>query len=138
MSVYVDAAIWKWRGLRWCHLLADDIDELHRFALTLGITRSLYQGPPKTATPHYDLTAYERRLAIRSGAVVCTRHEIVSVARQVRGAATFRRKQEGPPKGSPSIVNPREAGLTKSASTQEAQSSQETRTQVTAARGVRQ
>lgn len=138
MTVYVDAPIWKWRGLRWCHLLADDLDELHRFALTLGITRCLYQGPPKTRTPHYDLTAYERRLAIRSGAVACSRHEIVSVARLTRGAGSLRRKQEGPPKGSPSIVSPREAGLTKSAPTQEAQSSQEARIQVTAARGVRQ
>ncbi|TIP35138.1 MAG: DUF4031 domain-containing protein, partial [Mesorhizobium sp.] len=24
MAVYVDAAIWKWAGHRWCHLLADD------------------------------------------------------------------------------------------------------------------
>jgi Protein of unknown function (DUF4031) len=32
MTVYVDDAIWNWQGLRWCHLLADDADELHRFA----------------------------------------------------------------------------------------------------------
>ena len=32
MAVYVDAAIWKWAGHRWCHLMADDTDELHRFA----------------------------------------------------------------------------------------------------------
>jgi hypothetical protein len=134
MAVYVDAAIWKWRGMRWCHLLADDIDELHRFALGLGITRSLYQGPPRTATPHYDLTAYERRLAVRRGAIVCSRQEIVAVLRRMRGP----RKQEGPPIGSPSIVSPRGAGLTKPAPTQEAQSSREARIQVTAARGARQ
>ena len=85
MAVYVDAAIWKWRGLRWCHLLADDANELHRFAVSLGIARTSYQGPPKTATPHYDLTAYERRLALRLGAISCAREEIITVRRRVRG-----------------------------------------------------
>ncbi|TIO37548.1 MAG: DUF4031 domain-containing protein, partial [Mesorhizobium sp.] len=56
MAVYVDAAIWKWAGHRWCHLLADDTDELHRFAAELGLKRSSYQGPPKTSAPHYDIT----------------------------------------------------------------------------------
>lgn len=84
MAVYVDTAIWKWRGLRWCHLLADDINELHRFAYSIGIARNSYQGPPRTAKPHYDLTAYERRLALRRGAIACTREEIVAVLRQIR------------------------------------------------------
>ena len=30
-GVYVDTAVWHWQGLKWAHLLADDIDELHRF-----------------------------------------------------------------------------------------------------------
>jgi len=98
MAVYVDAAIWKWRGMRWCHLLADDTDELHRFALTLGIARSLYQGPPKTTTPHYDITAYERRIALGSGAIACSRREIVAVARQIRGSARPGQKKKGRPK----------------------------------------
>ena len=49
MAVYVDAAIWKWAGHRWCHLMADDTDELHRFAAQLGVKRSSYQGPPRTS-----------------------------------------------------------------------------------------
>ena len=24
MAVYVDDAIWHWKGRKWCHLLADD------------------------------------------------------------------------------------------------------------------
>ena len=39
MAVYVDEAIWHWKGRRWCHLMADDLDELHRFAARLGIHR---------------------------------------------------------------------------------------------------
>jgi len=136
MAVYVDAAIWKWKGLRWCHLLADDVDELHRFAQSIGVKQTSYQGPPRTATPHYDLTGYERRLALRAGAIACSRQEIIAVARLIRiGNAP---KQEGPPLGSPSIISPREAGLTNSAPTQEAPSSQQARIQVTATRGARQ
>jgi hypothetical protein len=87
MSVYVDDAIWGWRGRKWCHLLADDIDELHRFASLLGLHRTSYQGPPKSSTPHYDLTSYERRRAIAQGATVCDRAAILSVARELRKRA---------------------------------------------------
>ena len=84
MTVYVDDAIWQWRGRKWCHLLADEIDELHRFAAALGLHRTSYQGPPRTSAPHYDLTSYERRRAIALGAMACNRAAIVAVARQVR------------------------------------------------------
>jgi hypothetical protein len=91
MSVYIDDAIWTWRGLKWAHLLADDTDELHRFARRLGIHRTSYQGPPRTCVPHYDLTSYERRQAIALGAIPCSREEIVAVLRRVRSAPSARR-----------------------------------------------
>lgn len=28
MAVYVDDAVWPWRGQLWCHLLADSLDEI--------------------------------------------------------------------------------------------------------------
>ena len=84
MAVYVDDAIWRWAGRRWCHLLADDTDELHRLARQLGIHRSLYQGPPKTSAPHYDITGLERDRALRIGAIPCNREQIVQVFRRVR------------------------------------------------------
>ena len=83
MAVYVDAAIWTWSGLKWCHLLADDLDELHRFAADLGIKRSSFQCPPRAATPHYDLTGYERARAIALGAVACNREQIIAVRRRI-------------------------------------------------------
>ena len=83
-AVYVDEAIWEWRGLNWAHLLADDTDDLHRFAAALGIHRTSYQGPPRTSVPHYDLTSYERRRAIAHGAIACGRDEIVAVVRRLR------------------------------------------------------
>ena len=84
MAVYVDAAIWKWAGKLRCHMLADEIEELHGFAHKLAIKRSSYQGPPKTSAPHYDITGLERDRAVRLGAVECSREEIVAVFRRVR------------------------------------------------------
>jgi hypothetical protein len=84
VAVYVDEPIWAWHGLRWCHLLADDLDELHRFAAGLGVQRTSYQGPPRTASPHYDLTGFERRLALALGARACDRETIVLVLRRLR------------------------------------------------------
>lgn len=52
MAVYVDEPIWYWQGMRWAHLVADEEPELHRFAAHLGISRLVYQGPPKTAHAH--------------------------------------------------------------------------------------
>ena len=92
MTVYVDQAIWQWHGRKWCHLLADDLDELHRFAARLGIKRTSFQCPPKSSAPHYDLTAYERKRAIAQGAVTCSRDEMVVVVRRLRAAF---RKQRG-------------------------------------------
>jgi hypothetical protein len=83
MAVYVDAAIWAWSGLKWCHLLADDLDELHRFPARLGIKRTSFQCPPRAATPHYDLTGYERARAIALGAVACNREQIIAVRRRI-------------------------------------------------------
>jgi hypothetical protein len=88
MAVYVDAPIWHWAGLKWCHMLADDLDELHRFAAELGIKRTSFQCPPRVSTPHYDLTGYERAKAISRGAVVCNREQIVAIRRKVRAAAS--------------------------------------------------
>lgn len=91
MAVYVDAAIWKYAGRRWCHMLADDVAELHRFAAQLGIKLSSYQGPPTTAAPHYDITGFERDRAVRLGAIECSREEIVAVFRRVK-LRDFRRR----------------------------------------------
>jgi hypothetical protein len=86
MAVYVDEATWNWQGMRWAHLVADEEHELHRFAAALGISRLIYQGPPKTAHPHYDITAFERRIAIARGAIACSREEIVLVLRRLRAS----------------------------------------------------
>jgi hypothetical protein len=95
VGVYVDDAIWKWADRRWCHLMADDEFELHRFAARLGLHRHSYQGPPKTSAPHYDITGFERDRAIRIGAKAVGRAEIVALFRKVRQPGAKLRK---PPK----------------------------------------
>lgn len=87
MAIYVDDAIWDWHGRKWCHLLADDIDELHRFAREIGLHRISYQGPPRTANPHYDITGFERSRALARGAIASDRTAIVTVLRQLRRKA---------------------------------------------------
>jgi len=82
--IYVDDPLWVWQGRRWCHLLADTPEELHRFASRLGLQRSSYQGPPKSSTPHYDITGFERSRALALGARPCTRGEIAVIARAAR------------------------------------------------------
>ena len=65
-------------GLRfdhWCHLAADDFDELHAFAGRLGIPRRFFQGD------HYDLPPHGRERAVALGAEeVSTRELIVRMA----------------------------------------------------------
>jgi hypothetical protein len=96
MAVYVDAAIWHFAGRRWCHLMADDEAELHRFARRLGLHRQSYQGPPKTSAAHYDITGFERDRAVRLGAIECSRAEILAVFRRVRVPRRMARREAGP------------------------------------------
>ena len=82
MAVYVDEAVWEWRGRRWCHLLADTEEELHAFAAALGLRRAWFQHKPERPwQDHYDLPEEARHDAVAAGAVeVDLRH----VARHLR------------------------------------------------------
>jgi len=68
VTVYVDDAVYLWCGVYWCHMFADDVDELHEFVKRLGLKRSWFQNDERL--PHYDVTANKRREAVqRLGAV---------------------------------------------------------------------
>jgi Protein of unknown function (DUF4031) len=73
MAVYVDNAVFPWRGRRWAHLLADDLDELHAFATRLGIPRRAFQD--KRSGAHYDIDSTLREVALRLGAIPVSRVE---------------------------------------------------------------
>jgi hypothetical protein len=72
VTVYVDN--WRQRAevgpiaARWSHLLADEEEELHRFAGRLGIRRSAFQNRRHPARHHYDVTDALRARAIALGA----------------------------------------------------------------------
>ena len=73
MAVYVDPAIHSWRGKKWCHLTADTEEELHQFAVRIGLKRAWFQA--KASMPHYDITENKRAQAIRLGALDIDIHE---------------------------------------------------------------
>lgn len=69
--IVVDDAIWEYRNDLYCHMTSDQpgqagLDELHKFAATIGMKRSWFQDKP--GHPHYDLGRNMRRWAIRKGA----------------------------------------------------------------------
>jgi hypothetical protein len=86
VTVYVDAAIHRWRGKLWCHLASPSMDELHAFARRLGLGPAGFQRPPAASWPHYDLTSRRRAEAVRQGAAEADRRTIVLVAAEAMAA----------------------------------------------------
>jgi hypothetical protein len=65
----------------WCHLVTDgDMEELHQFAVRLGIQRRYFQDHPRH--PHYDLHPYGRELAVALGAEEVTTSYLARMFRQ--------------------------------------------------------
>ncbi len=64
----------KWRWSQASHLVADTVSELHAFAARLGLKRAWFQSGD--GIPHYDLTVYKRRAALRLGASEITTKEM--------------------------------------------------------------
>jgi hypothetical protein len=94
MAVYVDVAIWERHERRWCHLLADDPDELHAFAAGLGIARRRFQSKPgRPWVDHYDIDERRREAAIADGAIELTRREVVEQVARKRAAALAARER---------------------------------------------
>ncbi len=64
--IYVDKAIYRYRGQLWCHLAANTIAELCSAAIKLGLRREWFQHPPKASWPHYDLSTHTQSLRIET------------------------------------------------------------------------
>lgn len=84
MAVYVDEAVWEWKGQKWCHLLADSLDELHAFAKQIGLKKAWFQEPPKTKYPHYDINESRRLVAIKKGAIEIDRRNTILKAKALK------------------------------------------------------
>jgi hypothetical protein len=82
MAVYVDNMQIEWRGKKWCHLVADSIDELHVFAKNLGLRQEWFQY--SASYPHYDVTVAIRQKALKLGATEGTKRKIIECARLLK------------------------------------------------------
>jgi len=59
------------------HLIADTLEELHRFARKIGMKAEWFQD---TRIPHYDLLKGKSKVAIAKGAKVVTSRDIIRLA----------------------------------------------------------
>lgn len=82
MAIYVDNERIPWRGTLWCHLVADSLDELHRFASKLGLKRAWFQD--KASYPHYDVTMSVRERALGLGALPARKRQMIASATLLR------------------------------------------------------
>lgn len=101
MAVYVDDAVHRWRGLRWAHLMADTVGELHAMARRLGIPGRAFQN--KASGVHYDIPADLRPVAIGLGAVPLSRHTDKA---QLRAVIATARSQYQPASSDPAADSP--------------------------------
>lgn len=87
MAVYLDPMVdWGKRigraGPRWCHMIAETLDELHAMAAKIGLERSWFQ--EHRTMPHYDIgTDRVRNLAIAHGAIDCDRRTFIEHKRRI-------------------------------------------------------
>ena len=89
MAVYVDRLCdYGWRHGPSCHLIADSVEELIQFAVSIGLRPEWFQ--PKSS-PHFDLTADGRRAAVLMGAIELDNRAFVGKLRQLRRERELRR-----------------------------------------------
>ena len=78
MAVFVDdmhrSPLGRCRGMKMCHMIAENEIELHLMAERIGVERRWYQ------RDHYDLPVAKRVLAVRRGAVQVTMRELAALA----------------------------------------------------------
>jgi hypothetical protein len=65
------------------HLVADNIVELHEFALKIGLKKCWFQ--PSKTLPHYDVFGAMYKLAINNGAKLIDNKQIVDLIKKHRG-----------------------------------------------------
>lgn len=70
-----------WRHGPSCHLIADSVDELIEFAISMGLRREWYQ---PLSSPHFDLHAEGRAIAVQNGAIELDSRAFVRKLRELR------------------------------------------------------
>lgn len=82
MAVYVDFVSIEFRGHKWCHLLADSLQELHDFAALIEVDKRLFHR--NASYPHYDVTLQMREAALKNGAIAASRKQIIDSAKKLK------------------------------------------------------
>jgi hypothetical protein len=81
MAVYIDSLMnWGWRYGASCHLIADSVEELIEFAISIGMKEKWFQDK---RIPHFDLTKSRREVAVKLGAIELNRKDYVNKLRQL-------------------------------------------------------
>lgn len=93
--IYVDPIINclvapNWRCTRFCHMFADDEQELINFAVSIGC-RIAWLQVSRSGVPHFDLTKRMRDRAIQAGAVSADRRKVLALIKRY----AFARHQRG-------------------------------------------
>jgi hypothetical protein len=85
MAAYLDDTRIRRRGCEWSHLIADTTEELHAFAVGLGLERVRFHGnPARPWKDHYDVPEAKRQRAMELGARPISRREAVAMLRAKR------------------------------------------------------
>ena len=82
MAIYVVRSSVSFKGRKWCHLMADTLEELHAFAQQMGIDARLFHRD--ASYPHYDITLEMRSMVIAHGAVDADRKMIIAVGKRLK------------------------------------------------------
>ncbi|MGB3110768.1 DUF4031 domain-containing protein [Psychrobacter alimentarius] len=82
MAIYVDFVCIEFRGHKWCHMLADTLQELHEFAALIDVDKRLFHR--NASYPHYDVTVQMRETAIEYGALPADRRKIIECAKKLK------------------------------------------------------
>ena len=84
MAIYVDFMQIEFKGYKWCHMLADSLQELHEFAAFIELDERLFHR--NASYPHYDVTVQMRETAIEYGAIPADRRKIIECAKNLKEA----------------------------------------------------
>lgn len=82
MAIYVDFMCIEFKGYKWCHMLADSLQELHDFAEMIDVDPRLFHR--NASYPHYDVTLKMREDALANGAIAADRRKIIECAKKLK------------------------------------------------------
>jgi hypothetical protein len=80
-EVYVDEAVWLFRGQYWCHMWSDNTNHLVEFAQKIGLKPHWLQTKNRRFL-HFDLSPAKRALAIKNGAIEVNAVELLKLVSQ--------------------------------------------------------